>query len=1152
MWLPLLVACAPVPDPPVILGVSPGFGYNGESTPIQIAGDNFFPKVTLQQNGGQVEDGVQVWLEGPEKLRVVSRLVDVHAIEAEVPENLPTGYYDLRVVTPFGDEVRSAKAFEVTDNQADHLHLSADAVAWSVGETAVMDLSVQGPENQAVNQRLQVQITATNADGLASVDFGDGLIDQTEQTGGVVGWLGEDGTGKIRVTSTVPDNVTFTATPVEAPLKSDSLLMNWSPGGVANAVLTFEDPEFSSVVVGSPFKLRVTLVDALGNPVPDDTASVILFENSDCGGWSSSDAVKGEQLFSISLTRPCTDNFISAYVANTVVNSEHFKVLPGPLADFRVTVLTASVEAGTGRLPMLVEAVDRFGNRVPDYQGTLSLTDTAGGLNTDLGVGAAACSIFVEGQQICSVTLLTAASTNAITVRDADITGSSNSFSVTPGLGAQLALIPSTSSLTAGQTFDLRLLMQDAWNNTVNFDPAIETVTLTDEAGPVDCTWVGPNPGGGEDYSCILTRADPSDYLYVSVRGLEGATHDPLSIENGALSRVTLGLPSTAKAGVAVAVPFEGTDAWDNPFVTQKIAPVLDLSDSSGTLTPSTVTLGPAGTVTENLSFTRSGPSVVTAAQAGTSLGSSSLVVGPGDMASLLLETPTWIERGKDLPVRIRAVDAWSNTVPTFATAGTVGGLSGLCDSVAVTGFVDGESEVSVSCAVAGLAERLSAEAGGYSGTSDPVDVVDFGCTDGPTASLLLNSSRELVTCLSGGTVAVQADAAGSLGGSRNIVVYHYDDGAGEGVRSTLTLQDYTWSGAGYRSVELVVVDSEACGDLDTVSAWLGENDGSPTGPIDVSVASSSVSNNASTTVQVTATDCAGDPAVGSVYARADLGTLALTASGAGLQAALDVYGSASFDWNFSSGYAADATLYVGTDASYGEGSVTVTGDAVRPTVVEVQPSGLSSDLSTITVQFSEAIRANSISSSTISLTGPMGAVPFTSSLSTDGMTLVLSTAADASAGAYTLTLNSSVRDDAQGNRLDGSWSGSASDFQVSLGTVSVNLPTVNGCVVDVDPFYPDGDDGAGNEADQVNLSSFATTAPRWWWLEVEDATGTRIWSTRTIGTDYGASWNGRDFGGSIVEEGSYTLRITPVDDNGNLGTSCETPVEVRQHVSAL
>ena len=347
-----------------------------------------------------------------------------------------------------------------------------------------------------------------------------------------------------------------------------------------------------------------------------------------------------------------------------------------------------------------------------------------------------------------------------------------------------------------------------------------------------------------------------------------------------------------------------------------------------------------------------------------------------------------------------------------------------------------------------------------------------------------------------------------------------------------------------------VVADADACGSEASAVAWIGENDGSPTGPIVATPASSVVHNGSGTTVTFAATDCAGDVASGGLlYVWTDMGELAgPTSTGAGLTLTLDSFGYGSVSVAYSAGYAAGSTVSGSSESGggYGAASISVLDDSVRPTVVSATPSGTwSGTVSALTVEFSEPMLAANFTASTVALTGPSGNQPIALLLSNDERTLTVTptTPLDAGSGTFVLSLTSNVRDTA-GNRLSGDWSGSSAAWSVPFGAVANTAPT-GSCLEPTPTFRPDGDDGLGAEADRLSIGLSASSTPTWWALTVSDADGVPVLRTRDAGSANSVSWDARSDDGLVVPPGDYTVTIDAIDATGNASSVCDAGVVV-------
>lgn len=1176
MWV--LLACVSLPDPPQILSVQPGYGYRGEETAIAITGENFFPQLTIDGSApgaGQVDDGVQVWLWGPQTFALSATLEDYGRISAVVPSGLPVDSYNLRVRMPSGEEVDREGVYRVTDTRADHLALQVESAAWSVGEEAELQIVLEDPEGRAVAQSLQVEVVGSPSREDPDFAFvAGGLEAQEEMEDGVRGWLSGSGSGRLRVASMKEDDISFTVRPVlEADrIEEATQLLSWEPGGLAGARLS-RVPSPETVIAGETFSVEVELVDAVGTVLEEETASVILFESTGCGSWYTTVTVRGRDQVPVQLESACESNVIQAFVAGSIAETDAFDVVAGPLAGFAVTVPATEVVAGSGRLAVLVEALDAWGNRVVDHVAPVRLRDGLGGLDTETGVGGGTCTDFLAGQQICSLALMVAGEGDQLEAVYAEASGVSGPFRVLPDAATQVSVTIPAIPVEAGAGFDVEVAQTDAWGNGVAFDPL---ALLSDDTGTLACDAGSPAAGGAAGawrYGCAVTAATGGTVISAAVTGPDGALSGsslPLVVVNAALAVVEVVAPEEVVAGEPFAVRLQGYDVWGNPYVTQTATDV-ELSDLGGTLAGTVWTLDAAGAAAGDLVLTAAGTERIAVTQAGGQLGESApFAVAPGMASQVLVGTGSYVEAGTSTVARLEAVDVWGNRVEDYAGSGVLWSQQGGCEGAAITGFAGGTAEIAVDCVTPVLGEVLEVSVTGTSGSSlgaeipgssGTFDVVDLGCVGGPSLSLWLEGDPELIVCQVGGVATVE----GLVTGSGTPVLYHYtvsgytgSGGPATEVRRTLSAAEiWSWSEPGRYVVEAVGVDAAGCADRTEAVAWVGAEDGSATGPVTVTPLDSAVADGSQTSVQLSATDCSGDPAAGSLQVQADLGALAATATGSGLTVLLDAAGEGSVDWAFSAGYAGIATVRAGNASSLGEAALTVTGDTVRPFVESVTPSGYvsagdSAALSSFLITFSEPMLSTTMLTSAISLEGSVsGAVPLSLSLSGDQrqVTLLPGTTPDP-AEQWRLTLTTDLRDDAAGNRLSGDWSGGAVTFTGWAGAVPVSTTGVD-CAASVARFYPDGDPGAGEEAEEVEVS-LSAPAPQWWRLTVvpsASATGEAIRILRVAGTATSVAWDGRGGDGRIVGPGNYLLSVEAVDGYENMGAPCTVGVDVARHV---
>ncbi len=1151
----LVLACAPEAPEPAVRSITPAKGWTGEQTDVVIRGEHLLPLVSL---GAEEPVGgtFRAWLEGPEgadeveavELSGVDRL-DSSTLVAEVPANLEPGLYDLFVHTPAGLEARLDQGYRVTRTRADHLVFEATDAALDLGEFASVRLGVFAPDDSAVSADLLVEVVATSATDAAGVEFAAGQLgDQTELADGVGirGTLGSDGQAGVLVRSTLADDVILTARAVEeGGVDEAELLLSWQPGALASLEITLPFTPFRAEA-HVPFTVHLALRDAFGNPLPDVAARVSM--SDDCDGLRRIVDLVGEADVEVVLDTACEANHLTVFNTSGEVVSLPFDVLAGEHVAYRVTAVPSTdVRAGVDAVLIIAEAVDAWGNLVRVQGGALSLTDSLSGLDP-----RSSCPELVDGIALCTTWLLRAGTVTVDVADELGLSGRSNVVQVVPDTAASLEIVPASLDAIAGNELNVVVAVFDAFGNVVEIEPGgVDAVTFFDDTGTLSCSWSRPVGDGSHVFVCTITAATEADELGASVDrlGVQGTASERVRVHNAELSVVEIGVPVSATAGVPFALTFRGFDAYGNAY-TRQSDPVLDLDDSTGTLAPTSATLGASGEITTSGSITGASASArVRAAQFGVRLGTSAAFsVGSGAPASFRVSAAPWVGVNEDLDVTATAIDSWGNDVSSYSGTPSFSSTSGACGSDTAE-LVGGVAAVSLACGDVGVGERFTAADGTLSGESDLVDVVDFACTSGPVAELLLAGGTDPAVCLVAGVASVDVDATTSSS-TAGVQVYSFVDDEDTRVRNASGTGTYTWADAGPRYVQALVVDAVGCADETDGWAWLGVEDGEPTGPVEIAVSAAEVTTGGIVTVSLLAHDCTGDLAVGQeLLVRTDLGEPVGSSSGSGLSVTLDASAAGTTLWSFPEGFAEEATFYAGTSSAgaYGEVGVTVTQDSARPHVLEVTPAGEWTEaVSEIVVTFDETMLESSLSD--VVLTGPDGAVELTASLSENVLVLTPAAPLDVVAGAYSLNIPSTVRD-AAGNRLDGGWAGAAASAQFAFGDVRESLPSLGGCLAGASAFRPDGDDGAGSEADSAEITPVSSSSPTWWELRVSDAAGDRVRTLRTPGTAASITWDGRHDDGRVAVGGTYTLAVSAVDATENQALACSPSIALEHRL---
>ncbi|MCK6517632.1 Ig-like domain-containing protein [Myxococcota bacterium] len=1204
----LAVGCAPALPEASLQAVSPSWGWVGEETPITIEGEALLPGLSVQGGlGGEVSVDAQfsaALVRDDLRLPLAAvELSEYDLLTARVPSGQPTGLYDLEVITPQGDVLTLAESFTVSATRADRIGLDYESRIYTVKEAVTLILEVRDPDGEPVvpGEPVPVLITvesSLNGEGVVFDLDAPALLDAAllDDAVGVSGSIDADGRTSITFTSTLPDYLTVSVTPAEpgSPLAGAQAFIPFAAGALAEVLMTLEGETEGATdplvfEAGVPFDVNFTLVDEDGLIVEDPPVVISLRDR--CGGQvePSEVRVEGQAQVPITVTRAtgtanCRLNLLVAS-GPAIGESSEFEVLPGALSafDLRTPKETGyEVIAGELNLNLVIGAVDLWDNAVVDYDddNTLQISawveDASGDEAAE--IERSRCEDWVAGTRFCSLAMRTAADALYIRAEADGVIGESGTLLVKAAAPETLNAVAEATNVIAGDdTLTLRLFARDRFENVVPLDAlAAEDVLIND--GEVTCDTITFDPTGMARLSGCVAAVAGSGPLTVAVT-VEGVdlvgTTGTVTVEPGAVAIAELTAPTTAEAGESFGAELSLYDELGN-LCTGGAATV--------TITPSAGSIAIDGVTTTTLAVTGglwAGDIELSAAgdirlavanSSAVEIGDTTVKVSPASAFSLEVKLGAvyaWV--GEPTAARVSVKDKFSNTVTDFSGTITLSSDSALFVSVVTADVVDGVAELDLTWDSAGLDDRVSASSStGLSGRSSRVDALDLDCASGPTAALSFDGDEEANVCLVSGSASLSADATASVAGAQAISVTLFDSGVGEVTRTTSGRSTMRWDEAGVYLPMVIVADLSACADVVSGVVWV-EEQGLPAGDVNVSLGHTSRSAGGSasvsdTTVSVQAFDCAGDFASGaSLYVRTDLGAfVGPSATGEGLAVTLNSSGAASFTWS-GAALATDgvATVHAGSlsGSAWGASSLTVTGDSTRPLVAAVSPSGATSETWTaITVDFNEPLAAGDYSGKA-TLTGPAGAVPFTTALSADGtrLTITPSNPVIGSAGAYTLTLSSAtstsaqIRDDS-GNKLDGAMSGAASAWTSVFGAVGSSGLSMSSCAPSTTVITPDGDDTAASstpaESDGLTMSLGASATPTRWRLTVTDASGAllrTVWATAT-GATQSVVWDGRGDDGRFVPAGRVTVSAVAIDATDNLSASCDASVTVTEH----
>jgi hypothetical protein len=1169
--------CVVRPPEPELVRVAPPWAVDDEPMEIRVFGQNLLPRAQLRASDGSVDADV-----GAFSVTLVSAddgaefpLPDATVVARDELRTLvfgvPVGEYDVVVTTPWSQTATLADGFEVLDVRADALRIELDAISWQAGTEARFQVQLLDPSGLPMAADMGVQVTITPDEALApEVVFAGGALEGQQElpdVAGIVGRLGSDGMAEIAVTVSTPDQYTLNVRPLsEGAVGADDARVDVFSGDVTGVRVRLPSEDFVAVA-GEPFEVTIELIDNNGLVVTDTRRSLAV--GNACGKLFAAVEVAGPQRTEITLevaTTPEECPFDEILVTGFNLaqgRSTPIVVLPAEVSQFEVEVSDPvpgpgkpRVVAGT-ELDILVTPADAYGNSAP-WAGTVgAVVDGAGNpLLFRCSAGA---------PQYCTARVTRAVEDDVITVYDASgvLEGVSNRFDVTPGAAITGIATADAAVWRAGDIHEVRATVFDYWANVV--DPATAQllgVTASNRNGDAQCSVAVD----GMEFvlQCVSTRAAPNSAIVLSVPSFAlEVTSAPFSVHNGELARLeVVASDLDVIAGEEIDAMLYAWDAWNNPYTVQAIS-VVEVPDSTGTISPDGVELEPDGSARFDLVLTRAGLWSVMFRAGEISTVAPTVSVRAGDGVELRVQPDrAWTSVGTPMNVTVEVLDAYGNRAETRQ----FGTLSSVNPAVPSPSFMtsNGLAVVPMEWNVVVANEALRAVSAQLEGVGPPMTIFST-CVRGPTPVVDLGGVVDGVLCGRGPDEPIRASSSlrrsvaspGTILRSYGLRVAGTDLQAG--VVSTGPEFSPEIPGHGAYAVEALVVQTDGCGAVERKTLFVGPDDGSVVGPIEVTPTLDlldPLGGAVTTAVSITdARTCAGTVA-GNVdlFVRTDRGTLLRTQRASnGLNVTLDATGSAIFElssFGVGTGGVASVTAVAPRGVALGVAEVEIDVDTVPPTVWRQTPKGwIDGPVSEVSLQFSEAIDPATLGAGSFELNGlAVRIINFALSPDLREATLEVGPAFTAGGDSWILVLNSQVADFA-GNRLAGTWSSQPAAYSGVIGGGQPPGSAVS-CGISHAQFRPDGADGVGVEADQVTFSFSADTSPSWWVVSVEDPKTeetVRVEYLAPVGASDNWTWDGRDVTERIVDPGVWRVRVVAEDNTGDWSTDCVELVEVTQ-----
>ncbi|MDZ7345069.1 MAG: hypothetical protein ONA90_11220, partial [candidate division KSB1 bacterium] len=269
-------------------------------------------------------------------------------------------------------------------------------------------------------------------------------------------------------------------------------------------------PISSPQTAGVQFPLIVTAIDANGNTVTSFVGTVNIALNSgNIIPTVSTNFVNGVWNGTVMVLTSGLNKTITVSSGSFISPSNPFNVNAGPATVFAVTNASdgniGNQIAGTN-FSVKITAKDASGNIATGFTGTVTLSDNTGTLTPTTAVISSNGTVTVSNANI------TKAQTNvSITAVSGSVIGASNNFNISHGGLDHFAVIdPSGGTIgakIAGASFNIKLVAQDAFNNTViSHTGAGSAVTISNTTTSISPTSSG-NFNNGEIPSLAVTIA---------------------------------------------------------------------------------------------------------------------------------------------------------------------------------------------------------------------------------------------------------------------------------------------------------------------------------------------------------------------------------------------------------------------------------------------------------------------------------------------------------------------------------------------------------------------------------------------------------------------------------------------------------------------
>ena len=514
--------------------------------------------------------------------------------------------------------------------------LGASSGVLTGATSGTFNITAGAPAKLAVTAQPTNTVSATAISPAVTVQIQDAAGNLTTSNANVVMAIGTNpSSGTLSGTTTVAavsGTATFSTLQIDKAgvgytlsatsgvlTSSTSNTFNITAGAAAKLAVITQPTNTVSATAISP-SVVVQIQDAAGN-LTTSTASVVMTIGTNPGSGSLSGtttvpAVAGSATFTtLKIDKAGTGYTLSASSGVlTSATSNTFNITAGVPAKLAVTTQPTNTVSATAISPsVVVQIQDAAGNLTTSTANVVMAIGTNPGSGTLSGTTTVAA---VAGSATFSTLNIDKAGTSYTLSATSGVltSATSNTFNITAGAAAKLAVITQPTNTVAG----------------VAISPAV-TVQIQDAAGNLTTSTagvvmaIGTNPGGGTlsgtttvnavagtaTFSTLSIDKVGTGYTLGATSGvLTAASSGTFNITPAAVSSLALSAPGTATAGTAVSLAVTAKDAFGNTATGYSGTVHFTTSDASAVL-PANSTLT-SGTGNFSVTFKTAGTQTVT------------------------------------------------------------------------------------------------------------------------------------------------------------------------------------------------------------------------------------------------------------------------------------------------------------------------------------------------------------------------------------------------------------------------------------------------------------------------------------------------------------------------------------------------------------